>query len=412
MWKVNRVIKYFKIMLIAIITLLLCTCSKITATDIVESKKTSSEELNITSSSDKIEDGEEFNIAIDLEELIAAYTIWVYFDSDKVECISEIDNLNIVENKLIYTWFSENGRNQKLEHLAQIDFKSKEDGVAAFSVIGEFFNEKGEEIQVNSDSVDVKVGEESITQMSEIVSVDDSKNNAKLDIMRLGIEGISPDFSPDVNEYYLIVDENVKDIDVTAIPQNAEANVKITGNKNLKNGLNKIEIDVTSEDKSEKNKYTINVTKTSNEQNANADLETLAIENYVLTPEFDTNETNYTVNVSNNTNNLNILAIASDMNAKVNVTGNTNLKYGNNKVVITVTAENGITLKKYNINAYKRNDNEQADYEKERQETIEQANAVLEQMSTEDLHGNDEEIETNEVKRQRDRCKSNTRKNY
>lgn len=408
----NRIIKYFKIMLIAIITLLLCTCSKATATDIVESKKISSEELNITSSSDKIKDGEEFNIAIDLEEPIAAYTIWVYFDSDKVECISEIDNLNIVENKLIYTWFSETGKNQKLEHLAQIDFKSKRDGVAAFSVIGEFFNEKGEEIQVNSDSVDVKVGEESITQMSEIVSVDDSKNNAKLDIMRLGIEGISPDFLPDVNEYYLIVDENVKDIDVTAIPQNAEANVKITGNKNLKNGLNKIEIDVTSEDKSEKNKYTINVTKTSNEQNANADLETLAIENYVLTPEFDTNETNYTVNVSNNTNNLNILAIASDMNAKVNVTGNTNLKYGNNKVVITVTAENGITLKKYNINAYKRNDNEQADYEKERQETIEQANAVLEQMSTEDLHVNDEEIETNEVKRQRDRCKSNTRKNY
>ena len=399
-------------MLIAIITLLLCTCSKATATDIVESKKISSEELNITSSSAKIKDGEEFNIAIDLEEPIAAYTIWVYFDSDKVECISEIDNLNIVENKLIYTWFSETGKNQKLEHLAQIDFKSKRDGVAAFSVIGEFFNEKGEEIQVNSDSVDVKIGEESITSMSEIVSVDDSKNNAKLDIMRLGIEGITPDFSPDVNEYYLIVDENVKDIDVTAIPQNAEANVKITGNKNLKNGLNKIEIDVTSEDKSEKNKYTINVTKTSNEQNANADLETLAIENYVLTPEFDTNETNYTVNVSNNTNNLNILAIASDMNAKVNVTGNTNLKYGNNKVVITVTAENGITLKKYNINAYKRNDNEQADYEKERQETIEQANAVLEQMSTEDLHGNDEEIETNEVKRQRDRCKSNTRKNY
>ena len=408
----NRIIKYFKIMLIAIITLLLCICSKAKATDIVESKKISSEELNITSSSDKIKDGEEFNIAIDLEEPIAAYTIWVYFDSDKVECISEIDNLNIVENKLIYTWFSETGKNQKLEHLAQIDFKSKRDGVAAFSVIGEFFNEKGEEIQVNSDSVDVKVGEESITQMSEIVSVDDSKNNAKLDIMRLGIEGISPDFLPDVNEYYLIVDENVKDIDVTAIPQNAEANVKITGNKNLKNGLNKIEIDVTSEDKSEKNKYTINVTKTSNEQNANADLETLAIENYVLTPEFDTNETNYTVNVSNNTNNLNILAIASDMNAKVNVTGNTNLKYGNNKVVITVTAENGITLKKYNINAYKRNDNEQAEYEKEKKEAIEQANAVLEQMSTEDLHGNDEEIETNEVKRQRDRCKSNTRKNY
>ena len=408
----NRVIKYFKIMLIAIVTLLLCTCSKAKATDIVESKKISSEELNITSSSDKIKDGEEFNIAIDLEEPIAAYTIWVYFDSDKVECISEIDNLNIVENKLIYTWFSETGKNQKLEHLAQIDFKSKEDGVAAFSVIGEFFNEKGEEIQVNSDSVDVKVGEESITQMSEIVSVDDSKNNAKLDIMRLGIEGITPDFLPDVNEYYLIVDENVKDIDVTAIPQNAKANVRITGNKNLKNGLNKIEIDVTSEDKSEKNKYTINVTKTSNEQNANADLETLAIENYVLTPEFDVNETNYTVNVSNNTNNLNILAIASDMNAKVNVTGNTNLKYGNNKVVITVTAENGITLKKYNINAYKRNDNEQAEYEKEKKEAIEQANAVLEQMSTEDLHGNDEEIETNEVKRQRDRCKSNTRKNY
>ena len=385
-------------MLIAIITLLLCTCSKITATDIVESKKISSEELNITSSSDKIEDGEEFNIAIYLEEPIAAYTIWVYFDSDKVECISEIDNLNIVENKLIYTWFSETGKNQKLEHLAQIDFKSKRDGVAAFSVIGEFFNEKGEEIQVNSDSVDVRIGGNGAEAKSEIISVDNSKNNAKLDVMRLGIEGISPDFSPDVKEYYLIVDENVKDIDITAIPQNGKANVQVSGNKNLKNGLNRIEIDVTSEDKSERNKYTINVTKTSNEQNANADLATLAIENYVITPEFDANGTNYSANVSNNTSNLNILAIASDMNAKVNITGNTNLKYGNNKVIITVTAENGITSKKYNINVYRRNNNEQAEYEKERQEAIEQANTVLKQMSTENLHGNDE-IESNTVER-------------
>ena len=398
----NRVIKYFIIMLIIIITLLLYNClfncSKTKATDIVESKKISSEELNITSSSEKLENGEEFNILVDLEEPVAAYTLWIYFDSEMVECVSKNDNLNVVDNKLIYTWFSKNGKNQKLEHLTQIDFKSKEDGVTAFSVTGEFFNEKGEEIQINSDSVDVRIGGNGAEAKSEIISVDNSKNNAKLDVMRLGIEGISPDFSPDVKEYYLIVDENVKDIDITAIPQNGKANVQVNGNKNLKNGLNKIEIDVTSEDKSKRNKYTINVTKTSNEQNANADLATLAIENYVITPEFDANETNYSANVSNNTINLNILAISSDMNAKVNITGNTNLKYGNNKVIITVTAENGITSKKYNINVYRRNDNEQAEYEKERQEAIEQANTVLKQMSTENLHGNDE-IESNTVER-------------
>ena len=67
-------------------------------------------------------------------------------------------------------------------------------------------------------------------------------------------------------------------------------------------------------------------------------------------------------------------------------------------MIITVTAENGITSKKYNINVYRRNNNEQAEYENERQEAIEQANTVLKQMSTENLHGNDE-IESNTVKR-------------
>ena len=136
----NRVIKCFKIILIIIITLLLYNClfncSKTKATDIVESKKISSEELNITSSSEKLENGEEFNISVDLEEPVAAYTLWIYFDSEMVECVSKNDNLNVVDNKLIYTWFSKNGKNQKLEHLTQIDFKSKEIVQNAFDKLG------------------------------------------------------------------------------------------------------------------------------------------------------------------------------------------------------------------------------------------------------------------------------------
>ena len=218
--------------------------------------------------------------------------------------------------------------------------------------------------------------------------------------MRVNREGINPIFDKSIKEYYLLVDENVRELDITAIPENDEAQVNITGNKNLKNGLNKIKIKVTSKDKTKTNEYTINVTKTSNEKNANADLEMLAIEYFELIPEFDKNVTNYSVEVSNEVDKLNILAISSDESAKVDISGNENLKIGNNNIIINITAKNGVTNKKYYINVHRRSNEEEIRNEEVQQNIIEEANVVLEQMNNSDNKTDNNEVDYNNEKQE------------
>lgn len=361
-------------------------------------------EITLDSSVDNIQKNEEITVTVNIQnESIAAYTIWLYYDNEKVECISDEENINIMEDKIICTWFSETGKNQNLEDLTNIKFKAKQDGVASFNIIAEIYDENGKEIGIKYNQTEVTIGEEKqtsntekIEQLTENASKDD---DATLAIMRVNKEGINPDFDNTIKEYYLIVDENVKKLDITAVPTNNEAQVTITGNENLKNGLNKIKINVTSKDKSTTNEYVINVTKIGNVENANADLENLAIEYFELIPEFNKNITNYYVEIANEVGKLNILAVSSDESAKVEISGNENLKIGDNKIVISVTAKNGVTTKQYNINAHRRSDEEEIKHEEEQQNIIEEANVVLEQIGIEntEIDENKENYEDSEI---------------
>lgn len=370
----KRLLIIFNLIILMLLTILCITCK-------AESK------VFLSSDKSNINVDEEFKITVETDKAdIAAFTIWIYFDSKKVECMDNSNVVNVTENRIIYTWFSDTGKNKSLSDFLEINFKAKENGTATFALIGEFYNENGEELDIEYNNVDVTIGEEDV-QGYEGETVEENKfvsdDNANLEIMRLGLEGVNPDFNSDLQEYYLIVDESINSIDVTAIPENRDAEVKITGNNNLKSGKNIIEIEVTSKDESNKKKYVINVTKTNNKEAANTDLETLAVENYTLSPDFYNNVTEYNIQISNETNSLNILAIPSNMEAKAEVSGNKNLKEGNNKITVTVMAEDGITTKKFNINAYKRNANEEAQYKEDEQNRIEESNAALEKMSSE-----------------------------
>lgn len=64
------------------------------------------------------------------------------------------------------------------------------------------------------------------------------------------------------------------------------------------------------------------------------------------------------------------------------------MKTGPNQVIINVTAVNGITTKKYYINAYKRNEEEEISYNEEQQNNINTANEVIEQMSSDEESDN------------------------
>ncbi len=372
----------------------------------------------INSSKNNVSSNEKFIISINANNTnIAAYTLWIYYESDKVECISQKENISIQSNRIIYAWYSSDGKNKSLDTMIELEFMPKQYGIATFSVAGEFYSETGEQLKLQGNSLDVVIGD--VTLMSEnssiietqeenssqadtkedadlLAEVQNDDSSLNLGIMRTNREGITPEFNAEILEYYLVVDETVNDLDITAIPVSKKAEVIISGNKNLKNGLNIVKITVSLNGNSKT--YTIHVTKTSNVSDANTNLETLAIENYTLEPEFQNSITNYHVEVANTENLANILAIAEDSSANVKIEGNNDLKYGSNNVVVTVTARDGITDKKYNIEIYKRNDEEENVYKEEIKENNEEVNMLLEEKSIETAESKENQEDNNEVK--------------
>lgn len=103
------------------------------------------------------------------------------------------------------------------------------------------------------------------------------------------------------------------------------------------------------------------------EELKNTNLETLAIEGALLYPPFDNNVTEYNTEVPNDVINLNIFAVSENEQGQTEIFGKDNLKEGNNTVIVRVTAKDGITKKEYRVNVYRRNLEEENNYEKEQE---------------------------------------------
>ena len=94
---------------------------------------------------------------------------------------------------------------------------------------------------------------------------------------------------------------------------------------------------------------------------------------------FNTNVTNYKVEVSNNIENVNVLAIPEKINAKVNIRKSNKLEIGDNVVEIIVTAEDNITKKKYIVTVHRRNNEEEEKTEEHREVQAEKLSTILQQ---------------------------------
>lgn len=178
-------------------------------------------------------------------------------------------------------------------------------------------------------------------------------------------EGIEPSFQKDISEYYLVVSSQIDKLEIEAIAEKSSSRIEILGNDNLKLGTNIITINIISEN-GDTNAYYINVVKTDDIELFNTNLENLAIENILLTPPFDSNTTNYEIEISSEITNLNILAIPQNENAKIEIIGNNDLTEGNNLIEVKVISQNGDSEKTYKINVFKRNLNEEIEHEKEK----------------------------------------------
>lgn len=345
-------------------------------------------QINIIASKDILYKDEVVQLTIELKDVnVAAFTIEIYWDRTMLEYIKGPENSNDTENRILYTWVSENGENKQNIKVEGFEFKGIQDGIANVMVTGEFYNANGEQIEIADTSLQMQIGE--VTSKIDEEIVDDNQenvpdNSANLKILRINEEGISPEFSKETKEYYLIVNESINSLNITAIPENKNASVHITGNKNLKIGKNEIQIKVQSADKKEDSIYKIYVTRTSNVELANANLETLAIRQTELIPEFNNKVTKYRGEIANDIEEIDILAIPQRMNAEVKIQGNGKMNVGENIITVTVFAEDKITTKKYEIIVYRRNYEEEKKIQEEQKIEAEKLSGILEQVKSEE----------------------------
>lgn len=337
-------------------------------------------EITVTFNKENIQVGEDVGLKINIANVdIASFTLEIYFNETNLEYISGPENSNYSNGRILYIWVSETGENKSNIDIGTFLFKGKKDGVSNIVVTGEFYNSEGKQIQLENGKKEIRIGVNNSQNQAEQIAESNLSDNTNLSILRINEEGISPDFRPDIKEYYFIANKNINKLEVTAIAENPNAVVTIIGNDNFIIGKNTIDIKVESEDKTKIDIYRIFVTRAENIEMANANLETLAIRQATLNPEFDNNVTYYKAEIANDINKIDILAIPQKENATVKIAQNDEMQIGLNKIEITVTAEDGITDKKYVLEVYRRNEEEEIKAQEEKKLEAEKLSAILEE---------------------------------
>ena len=342
------------------------------------------QEINIIASENKIQLENEVTITIKTNQTpIAAIDLSIFYDKEKLEFTSGPQNLKQEENEIKYSWFDEDGGENNIteREILSVEFKAIKEGIANIGISGTAYDKDGNILDINFNGTEIEIGkiqnQEELINVKGTESTDESQTNSKLQNLRLNEEGLEPEFNSEIYNYYFTTDKEINSLEVTAIPQNINANVTITGNTNIKYGKNEIKIEVISQDKTNKNEYIINVVKTKDLEKANTNLEILAIEGQFLNPEFIASNTVYNVTVSNNTENLKILAVPENIKATVEKRGEESLQIGENLVEIEVKAEDGISEKTYQINIHRRTEEEEKIAQKEAEEQREKLAKLL-----------------------------------
>ena len=158
--------------------------------------------------------------------------------------------------------------------------------------------------------------------------------------------GIKPNdfsgFTPSKTTYDVTVPADVTEVEVYAIAQSSGAKITGTGKQKLQDGKNELTVTVTAASGATK-KYTINVTKETNAQNSTEEnteakgLSSLKVGNLELSPKFETNVYEYTAKYDGDDSKIDVKAVTTDPKYVVDITGNSDLKDGENIITILVS---------------------------------------------------------------------------
>jgi hypothetical protein len=223
-------------------------------------------------------------------------------------------------------------------------------GYNAATVSGNVTN-KPLELGYNAINITI-IAEDGITTRTYTVGVYRISNDATLRSLTVSSGTLTPSFDANTTYYTVNVGSDVTHITVTGTANHSMATVNgnVT-NKTLEVGDNEINITVTSADGSTTKTYTVTVIRG---DPSDATLHSLTVSSGTLTPSFNADETNYTVNVANDVTRITVTGTANHSEATVsgNLT-NKAIDVGDNEINITVTSANGSTTKTYTVNVHR-----------------------------------------------------------
>lgn len=189
---------------------------------------------------------------------------------------------------------------------------------------------------INTFNIDVEA--ENGDKKTYVIAVNKAASSNNYLASLLASETFSPTFDQDILTYNATVSNQTTSINISAVAEDANATVTGNGDYNLSVGNNSVLITVTAEDNTFR-VYTLNVYR---EPSSNNNLSDLRVDGETITA-FDQDKTNYSLHVTNDITELNVLATAEDKAATVTGDGVWYLKTGTNTMNITVTAEDGTT---------------------------------------------------------------------
>jgi hypothetical protein len=209
-----------------------------------------------------------------------------------------------------------------------------------------------------------KQGAEDLKKQEE----NDAKNAGKSSnnyLSNLEIEGYSltPQFDKQTINYSINEEINVSSVVIKAMAEDERATITGDGKIELQSGENNLKIDVKAENGTERT-YFIKLNKKIekgqpklDELKINAIMSNGKSEEIEISPEFNKDTFEYKCEVYNETTSIKLNAIAEN-DSNVEITGNEDLKEGNNVVTVKVQAESG-EESVYKINVYKKEKQEQ-----------------------------------------------------
>lgn len=161
-------------------------------------------------------------------------------------------------------------------------------------------------------------------------------------------ESLIPIFNKNVYKYNVYTNKN--EININAVLDEEDDFIEGTGVVKLKEGENKIKLKLKLKNGNIKY-YNLSIFlnyKVKNDS-SNAVLKDLSIKNYNI--DFDSNVLNYNINIEDEE--FLDIKYKVNNNEKVKLEGNSNLKLGNNKIIITVISEDENNKSIYTINVNK-----------------------------------------------------------